>query len=142
MSNFAQIKLDTNMLLKGVNRVLKRKQRYIKNDSELYANILIEFQNIIEHRVPKETGNLRNSADIVQDDSGKWSLVYDPENKYGGHYGAAQYFSPRVGNHIWKRHTSGTGGYWDKRLPLSDVKKFITVAKREIINSWNREGKK
>ena len=140
MADFrAYVKLDTNLILKGVNQIIKKKQSYIRNTSTAYYEILEELRDIVEHRVPYDPEDehdaskpsLRDSASIEQID-GKWALVYDPISKYNSHYGAAQYNSPKVGMTVWKRATKGTGGHWDKKLPLKDQAKLFRRAKKVL----------
>lgn len=140
MADFrAYVKLDTNLILKGVNQILTKKQAYIRNTSTAYREILWELQDIVEHRVPydpedyhtKTKPSLRDSASVKRL-AGKWTLVYDPVDKYKHHYGAAQYDSPKVGSTVWTRATKGTGGYWDKKLPIKDQAKLFRRAKKVL----------
>mgnify|MGYP006872976513 CR=1 FL=1 len=138
MSYEFTFKLPTNQIIKDVNKRLSKKVRYIKNDSDLYGDISIDLATTVEHRIPKKSGTLRSSADIITTSSGGYALQYDPVDKYGRHYGEAQYFSPPVGSTIWKRHTPGTGGHWFNRIPIKLWNKYITQVKKEVIASWKR----
>ena len=137
MAGFAAyVKLPTNAILAGIKGYVNKKVQYIKKDSQVYYEILDSFKDIVEHRVPMETGALRGSATIITQGGG-YALEYDPVDPENGfHYGSKQYHGPVVGSRVWDRHTSGTGGYWDKNLPQGDMRKLMSAAKRAVKNSW------
>lgn len=130
MGDFLELNFDTSALQSQIARILKKKASVL--DDVRVKNIAAErYKDAIEHYVPKDTGNLRESAEVR---NGK--VVYTAKSPRGHKYAYAdeQYHTPRDPS---VRHTPGTYDHWNKHLTTAEKTDLYETLAKDIVEAMN-----
>lgn len=130
------VRIHSETLEKNVKRILGDKlKEAISDDVKKYA--ATRYARKVEHYVPmsEDGGTLRRSTRLVHI-HGTWGVEYDPVDKYGRHYGEAQYKGPSW----WNRYTEDTYSHWNSHLTRAEREEYYREVADEILKRANKHG--
>lgn len=140
------IRIDTKTLVIEMQRRIDGFTKKMLSDdmkkmsAEMYADYVKPY-------VPKGNQKKRLTTELrnvsIEPYRGTYAVVYDPEDIYGHHYAAAQYYGDNGSNRpesLWKRHTEGTHSYWNRHLKTAERQAMYDDLADLFISELNGNG--
>lgn len=117
------IRIDTKTLVIEMQKRIDGFAKKMLNDDMKFMAAEM-YHDYVEKYVPHSTGNLRDSVDYVKY-KGAYAIMYDPVDKYGHHYAAAQYYGnngSKWPESLWERKDKNTHSYWNRHITTAERK--------------------
>lgn len=146
-SNFSvHCRIDNKQLVIELQRRIENfKKSMLTDDMKLLAAEM--YADYIKKYVPSGDQRKRPTTKLREDVhfekyKGTYAVVYSPEDIYGHHYAAAQYYGDNGSKRpesLWKRHTPGTHSYWNRHLTSAERSSMYDDIADLIISELNNK---